>query len=68
MAKKLLAHLELEARDAGAPMLRIETGTYQHEAMRFYEGAGYRRCEAFGPYAEMPAKAIELSVFYEKRL
>jgi hypothetical protein len=49
-------------------LLRIETGMYQHEAMRFYERAGYRRCEAFGPYAAMPAAAIETSVFYEKRL
>ena len=68
VAKKLLARLEMEARNAGQALVRIETGAYQHEAMRFYEGAGYCRCEAFGPYAAMPPTAIETSVFYEKRL
>ncbi|HKP23326.1 MAG TPA: GNAT family N-acetyltransferase [Dongiaceae bacterium] len=68
VAKKLLARLETEARNVGQTLLRIETGAYQHEAMRFYEAAGYRRCEAFGPYAAMPPTAIATSVFYEKRL
>lgn len=68
VAKMLLARLEAEASNEGQTLLRIETGVYQHEAMRFYEGAGYRRCEAFGPYAAMPPTAIETSVFYEKRL
>ena len=68
VAKKLLAHLETEAIDSGQLLVRIETGAYQHEALRFYEGAGYCRCEAFGPYAAMPPTAIETSVFYEKRL
>ena len=68
VAKKLLAHLETEAIDSGQLLVRIETGAYQHEALRFYEGAGYRRCEAFGPYAAMPPTAIETSVFYQKRL
>ncbi|HEV8389322.1 MAG TPA: GNAT family N-acetyltransferase [Dongiaceae bacterium] len=66
VAKALLNRLEAEAREAGAALLRIETGIHQHEALRFYENAGFRRCGAFGPYAEMPPKAIELSVFYEK--
>jgi putative acetyltransferase len=68
VAKKLLARLEMEASHAGQALLRIETGAYQHEAIRFYEAAGYRRCEAFGPYAAMPPTAIETSVFYEKQL
>src|SRR5262249_52402938 len=54
VAKALLRRLEAEARAAGAPLLRIETGVHQEEALRFYEGAGFRRCGAFGPYAEMP--------------
>ena len=66
VAKALLRWLEAEARAAGAPLLRIETGVYQEEALRFYEGAGFRRCGPFGPYAAMPARAIELSLFYEK--
>jgi putative acetyltransferase len=68
IAKKLLARLEMEARNAGQASVCIETGIYQREAMRFYEGAGYCRCEAFGPYAAMPRTAIETSLFYEKRL
>ena len=68
IAKKLLARLEMEARNAGQASVCIETGIYQREAMQFYEGMGYRRCEAFGPYAAMPPTAIETSVFYEKRL
>ena len=68
VAKAILRQLEAEARAVGAPLLRIETGVYQEEALRFYEGAGFRRCRAFGPYATMPARAIETSLFYEKSL
>jgi putative acetyltransferase len=68
VAKALLRRLEAEARAAGSPLLRIETGVYQQEALRFYEGAGFRRCGPFGPYAAMPPRAIELSLFYEKAL
>ncbi len=66
VAKALLRRLEAEARAAGATLLRIETGLYQLEALRFYEGAGFRRRGPFGPYAELPPRAIELSLFYEK--
>jgi len=68
VAKTLLRRLEAEARDFGLSLLRIETGVYQREALRFYEGAGYQRCGPFGPYAQMPSRAIETSLFYEKRL
>jgi hypothetical protein len=34
--------------------------------LRIYEGAGFRRRGPVGPYAEMPPRAIELSLFYEK--
>lgn len=68
VAKALLHRLEAEAREAGLSLLRIETGVYQQEALRFYEGAGYRRCGPFGAYAQLPPRAIETSLFYEKRL
>lgn len=68
VAKAVLARLEAEASEAGVSLLRIETGLHQHDALRFYEAAGYRRRGAFGPYAAMPAKAIETSLFYEKSL
>jgi len=66
VAKAVLRRLEAEARAAGATLLRIETGLYQADALRFYEGAGFRPCGAFGPYADMPPHAIETSLFYEK--
>ena len=68
VAQAVLARLEEEAREIGLTVVRIETGDRQDEAMRFYARAGYQRCGAFGPYAEMPANAIATSVFYEKRL
>jgi GNAT superfamily N-acetyltransferase len=66
VAKRLLRRIEAETRDAGLSLLRIETGIYQEEALRFYEGAGFRRCGPFGPYAALPSHAIETSLFYEK--
>ena len=68
MATALLQRLEEEARARGATILRIETGVYQLEALRFYEGAGFRRRGPFGPYAEMPPRAIANNLFYEKSI
>lgn len=64
----LLARIEAEARTGGRPFLRLETGCYQDAAIRFYERSGFQRCAAFGPYATLPARAIELSLFFEKAL
>ena len=66
VAKALLQRLEAEARAAGMPALRLETGAHQLEAIGLYERSGFRRCAPFGRYAAMPAPAIELSLFYEK--
>ena len=68
VAKVLLARLEREARDAGKPVLRLETGTYQDAAIGLYERCGFRRCAAFGHYAALPPRRIEMSIFYEKDL
>ena len=68
VATALLARLEAETREAGHRRLTIETGIYQHAAMRFYEKAGFVRCGAFGPYAAMAPNAIATSAFYEKAL
>lgn len=67
-APAILAKLAATARDAGLPMLRLETGTEQHAAIKLYERAGFVRCTAFGDYATMPANAISTSVFMEKPL
>jgi len=68
VAQAILARLEAEARAARLPVLRLETGTVQHAAMRLYERAGFKVCGAFGAYAAMPATAIATSVFMEKPL
>ncbi|HEX6121004.1 MAG TPA: GNAT family N-acetyltransferase, partial [Dongiaceae bacterium] len=68
VAKALLARLEAEARAADVGLVRIETGIHQHEALRFYDALGYRRRGPFGPYADMPATAIDTSLFYEKSI
>ncbi|HEX6120916.1 MAG TPA: GNAT family N-acetyltransferase [Dongiaceae bacterium] len=68
VARALLGRLEAEARAAGIGVLRIETGIHQHEALRFYEAAGYRRRGPFGAYADMAASAIGTSLFYEKSI
>lgn len=68
VAKAILARLEAVARDAGRPLLRLETGVHQHDAIAFYERMGFRTCAAFGDYLAMTPRQIETSVFYEKPL
>ena len=68
VAQAILARLEAEARSAGLAMLRLETGTVQHAAMRLYERAGFTVCGAFGDYLTKSASALTTSVFYEKPL
>ena len=53
VAQELLARIEREAREAGFPLLKLETGVRQIAALRFYERAGFQRCSAFGAYAAM---------------
>ncbi len=62
-AKGLLVHLADHARSKGVPLLRLETGIHQHEAIRLYERMGFRRIPPFGPYTGDP-----LSLCFEKRL
>jgi putative acetyltransferase len=59
----LMAALEARARDAGLPLLRLETGDTLGEAHRLYARLGYAPTGPFGDYAEGPH-----SVFMEKRL
>lgn len=68
IGKALLGKLETEARDAGKPMLRLETGTLQTAAIRLYERCGFRARSPFGHYAELPPRRIATSLFYEKPL
>ena len=68
VAKAILRRLEDEAREAGVAVLRLETGTYQQGAIGLYERMGFRPRGPFGPYAAMPARNIETSLFFEKAL
>ena len=68
LAKALLRRIEQETRAAGKPALRLETGPFQHEAITLYQRMGFVPCAAFGDYAAMPARNIEMSVFFEKKL
>lgn len=66
VADAIITRLEHEALACGRPLVRLETGTEQHAAIRFYERRGYRRCAAFEPYASMSAGAVRGSVFMER--
>lgn len=68
VAPALLRSIEAAARDAGLAWLRLETGTNQEAALRFYEREGFRICAAFGDYRAMPPQTIVTSIFMEKRL
>lgn len=61
--KLMLAELEAHARAHHIPLLRLETGIQQQEAIGLYEGWGFYRIPPFGPYTDDP-----LSRCYEKRL
>jgi GNAT superfamily N-acetyltransferase len=62
-ARRMLAHLEATAREAGADVMILETGTAQPEAMALYESCGYQRVEPFGHYRGSP-----LNRCYARRL
>jgi GNAT superfamily N-acetyltransferase len=53
-ARAVLHHLEATAREAGAEMMVLETGTMQPEAIALYEAEGYRRIDDFGYYSWSP--------------
>lgn len=50
VGRLLLAELERHALWNGWPVLRLETGPRQPEAVGLYESAGYRRIPSFGHY------------------
>lgn len=53
-ARTVLGHLEQTAREAGAEVMLLETGTGQPEAISLYESSGYTRIEGFGHYTWSP--------------
>ncbi len=53
-SRLVLAHLEATAREAGADVMVLETGTAQPEAIALYESSGYTLVESFGHYTWSP--------------
>ena len=68
IADALLARLTEDAAEAGLKMLKLETGTAQLRALRFYERSGFSYCGSFPPYDAMAPSAIASSLFMEKRI
>jgi putative acetyltransferase len=68
VARALLARIEEAVVGAGLSLLRLETGTRQFTAVKFYERAGFSPCAIFGAYRTLPASALGSSLFFEKRL
>jgi putative acetyltransferase len=63
VATGLLRALEAVAAERGWTTLRLETGTAQPDAQRFYEREGYHQIPLFGSYV-----GSTLSVCYERML
>lgn len=63
LGRWLLSALEAEAQGERLPLLRLETGIRQPEALGLFRAAGFREIPAFGAYGPDP-----LSVFMEKAL
>ena len=63
LGRRLLSALEAQALEERLPLLRLETGIHQPEALGLFRAAGFREISAFGAYAPDP-----LSVFMEKGL
>jgi putative acetyltransferase len=63
VAAAILRALEDHAREAGLPLLRLETGEALDAAIRLYERNGFSRCARFGDYEENC-----VSVYMEKAL
>jgi len=63
IGRLLLRRLAEYAREQQLPLLRLETGIHQHEAIRLYEGVGFRRIPPFGPYLADPLSlCFELAI------
>jgi GNAT superfamily N-acetyltransferase len=54
LARRMLAHLEVTAAEAGAEALVLETGVAQPEAIALYLSSGYTRIPSFGHYRYSP--------------
>ena len=58
VGRTLLEALERWAVELGFDTLRLETGDRLLDAIRLYEGAGYRRGPCWGPYLTDPKRLL----------
>jgi putative acetyltransferase len=63
IARRLMQDIEACAAEMALPVLRLETGVRQPEALCLYRALGYQLRGPFGAYPQDP-----LSVFMEKKL
>lgn len=63
IAQKILAELEVWAKEMGANNCILETGTRQQEAVSFYKKCGYSIIPNYAQYKEM-----ENSICFEKKI
>jgi putative acetyltransferase len=63
LSKRMLSHLEQYTYSQDVPILRLETGILQPEAIGLYRRAGFVEIGPFGHYKPDP-----LSLFFEKRV
>lgn len=63
LGRRLLEEIERRAVALGLPVLRLETGVRQPEAISLYRTHGFREIAPFGDYKRDP-----LSLFMEKNL
>jgi GNAT superfamily N-acetyltransferase len=54
VARRVLEHLEIEARRLGVARLVLETGTRNPDALALYHRAGYVEIPLFGEYMGSP--------------
>ncbi|HUQ61021.1 GNAT family N-acetyltransferase [Lentzea sp.] len=54
LSRRVLAHLEATAREAGLRRMVLETGVRQPEAISLYTTGGYERIANFGVYSDHP--------------
>ena len=62
-ARRMLAHLERTAAEAGYDVMVLSTGANQPEAIALYESSAYERVPSFGHY-----ETSELNRAFAKRL
>ena len=54
LARRMLAHLERTAHEAGAEVMVLETGLAQPEAIALYVSSGYTAIPGFAHYKDAP--------------